>query len=77
MEELKEGLFDIEIAKIFKLYEHNINLYVIKKDDFAPVSFLNYTYEDLDTSFGHYSINFSIFKKLYYDLKKNKKKQKR
>jgi hypothetical protein len=75
MEELKRGLFDIELAKMLKLYEHNINIYEIIEREFAPIDFPNYSYEDLDTSLGYYSIEFSIFKETYYNLKRKEKKK--
>jgi len=34
MEELKRGLFDIGLAEMLKLYEHNINIYEIQPDEF-------------------------------------------
>jgi hypothetical protein len=77
MEELKRGLFDIGLAEILKLYEHNINIYEIQPDEFVGVNFLNYFYEDLDTSLGYYPIEFSIFKEFYYNLKKKEKVKKK
>jgi len=76
MEELKRGLFDIGLAEMLKLYEHNMNIYEIQPDEFSPVNFINYFYEDLDTSLGYYPIEFSIFKKFYYNLKRKEKVKK-
>jgi len=76
MEELKKGLFDIGLAEILKLYENNINIYKIQPDEFSPVNFMNYFYEDLDTSLGYYPIEFSIFKKFYYNLKRKERAKK-